>query len=382
MHALITAPIPSHPQNHGNRARVYAVCRELQARGYQVHYVYSGLEGLSDEQEQAMREAWEHVYILPREHVVRHRSRRRHHLIDDWCPPEITAITNRILGIWDIRVCVANYVWLSKWLEDVPAHIPRYIDTHDVFGNRHKALKRDGLVPNWFYTTPKEEAKALGRASTVLAIQDAEADTFRAMTDTPVRTLGFFDAPAFLPEKPLPEKGARLRVGYIASDNPINVNALKGLADAFAQNPGILEKCELVLAGPICSTDAAEQAPCTRLGFVPSVKGFYEDMDLIINPNIGGTGLKIKSVEALSFGRPLLATRDAMIGIPSGHAMHQCDTIQDLSARLDALAGARHQLASLGQAGRDAYRAYQAAQLETLDDLFPRVAATGGDETP
>ncbi|NVJ97140.1 MAG: glycosyltransferase [Alphaproteobacteria bacterium] len=373
MHALVTAPIPSHPQNHGNRARVYAVCKELQARGYQVHYVYSGLEGLSDEQEQAMRDTWEHVYVLPKEKLVRKQSRRGHYLIDDWYPPAVTDITNRILSIWDIKLCVANYVWLSAWLEQVPAHIPRYIDTHDVFGNRHKALKRDGIKPSWFYTTPKEEAKALARASTVLAIQDEEAETFRKLTKTPVRTLGFFDSPRFLPTRPVPEADRKLRVGYIASDNPINTNALSGLCTQLAKQPAIRENCELILAGPICSTEPAQNEMFTRLGYVPSISGFYGDMDLILNPNIGGTGLKIKSVEALSFGRALVATKDAMTGIPTSHNLHACETIEGLVDGLSRLATKREDIKKLEQAGQQSYLAYQQAQTDTLDVIFPRV---------
>ncbi|SDE72122.1 glycosyltransferase [Kordiimonas lacus] len=374
MHALVTAPIPSHPQNHGNRARVYAVCREIQARGYQLHYVYTGLEGLSEEQEQAMREAWEHVYVLPRELVIKKRSKRRHHLIDDWHSPAVTKLTNRILDIWDIKLCLANYVWQSAWLDAVPADMPRYIDTHDVFGNRHKALKRDGLEPSWFYTTPKEEAKALARASHVIAIQDEEAKTFRGLTDTPVCTLGFFDPPNFLKAK-APERGAKLKVGYIASDNPINVNALKGLSDALKARPALMEQCEFNLAGPICNTGPAEEAFYNRLGFVPSVEGFYADMDIVLNPNVGGTGLKIKSVEALRFGRPLVATSDAMIGIPTEHPLHACPSINGLCDGLMTLVTDPCEVAVLQQSGQEIYNAYLKAQFETLDLLFPRVDA-------
>ncbi|MFC4347210.1 glycosyltransferase [Kordiimonas lipolytica] len=372
MHALVTAPIPSHPQNHGNRARVYSVCREIQARGYQLHYVYTGLEGLSEEQEQAMREAWEHVYILPREKVIKKRSRRRHHLIDDWHSPDVTKLTSRILDIWDIRLCLANYVWQSAWLEAVPKDIPRYIDTHDVFGNRHKTLKRDGIEPSWFYTTPKEEAKALARASRVIAIQDEEAKTFRGLTDTPVSTLGFFDPPQFLKGRKMPGQ-AKLKVGYIASDNPINVNALKGLSIALKERPALHDQCELFLAGPICNTAPADEPFYERLGFVPSVEGFYSDMDIVLNPNVGGTGLKIKSVEALRFGRPLLATRDAMIGIPTEHPLHACATIGALCDGLATLAADRKELDVLQQSGQEIYGAYLKAQYETLDLLFPRL---------
>lgn len=373
MHALVTAPIPSHPQNHGNRVRVYSICRELQARGYQVHYVYSGLEGLTEAQENAMRSTWEHVYILPRKRGQRKRSHWRHHLIDDWHPDEITKLTNRILNIWDIKICVANYVWLSAWLDHVPRSIPRYIDTHDVFGNRHKALKKDGLKPTWFYTTPREEAKALKRATTVIAIQDTEAKTFRALSDTPVTTLGFFDAPRFLEARTQNKTASMLKVGYIASDNPININALKALTEELMQVPSIRESCDFYLAGPICKVDLPDEGLFKRLGFVESQASFYEDMDLILNPNMGGTGLKIKSVEALSFGRALLATNDAMIGIPVEHPLHRCRDIKSLCQGLIHLARNPEDISHLEASGREVFQGYYQQQQNALDSLFPRL---------
>jgi len=371
MHALVTSPVPSHPQNHGNRARVYAVCKELQARGYQVHFVYGGLEGLTEAQEHALRAEWDHVYILPKSAIQRKRSRRAHHLIDDWYPPAMTDLVKRILAIWDIRLCIANYVWFSGWLSAVPTHLPRYIDTHDIFGDRHKALKRDGLEPNWFYTSPKEEAKALARASTVLAIQEEEAKVFSALTRTPVETLGFFDTPRYLPTL-VRKQGTKLKVGYIASNNPINQNAMAGLNRAIAHLPQLTNHCDFYLAGPICNTSAGESSVFKRLGFVPSVEAFYRDMDVILNPNIGGTGLKIKSVEALRFGRPLLATRDAMIGIPSTHPRHSCADIDTLCIELLSVAQTEGAVRALETAGRDVYDTYVQTQRATLDRLIPR----------
>ncbi len=380
MHALVTSPVPSHPQNHGNRARVFALCKELQARGYKVHFLYGGLEGLTATQERDLRAEWDHVYILPKDAITRKRSHRSHYLIDDWYPAAVTDMVKRILSIWDVRICLANYVWFSGWLDVVPRHIPRFIDTHDIFGNRHKALKRDGLLPNWFYTTPKEEAKALARASTVLAIQEEEAKIFARLTKTDVDTLGFFDTPHYLPALSAKNR-QKLRVGYIASNNPINQNAMAGLNESLAKYPQLADRCDFFLAGPICTTGPGEDSQFTRLGFVPSVEDFYSDMDVILNPNIGGTGLKIKSVEALRYGRPLLATRDAMIGIASPHTQHACPDIDTICQELQSLTESETALRELEKAGREVYDAYVRKQRETLDHLFPNLVASAAEGT-
>ncbi len=370
MQVLVTSPIPSHPQDHGNRARVYSLCRTLQKRGYSIHFVYGGLEGLSDSQELAMRKAWEHVYIVPHDPAPRKQSKRNHHLIDDWYVPAVTDITQRILNIWDISHCLANYVWFSRWLEDVPAGIPKYLDTHDMFANRNKSLKREGMKASWYSTTPSEEKKALDRADVVLAIQSSEAKTFRRATDSEVETLGHYVPPHFL-DKPLAKSADKIKVGYLASNNPINQHSLHKFTQELVQFPELHNRISFQLAGAICGSDVASDCPFEKLGFVDDVDNFYRDMDIILNPNIGGTGLKIKSVEALSFGKPLIATVDAMIGIETPEPHHQHKTLKSMCKGLLELSETPESIELLGQSGRSIFENYSSAQKAALDKLFP-----------
>jgi hypothetical protein len=371
MQILVTSPIPSHPQNHGNRARVYYLCKLLQKRGFQIHFVYGGLEGLQPEQEAAMRACWEHVHIVPHSPGARRQSGRNHHKIDDWYVEDVTRITERILKIWKIDYCLANYVWFSKWLETVPAGIPKYLDTHDMFANRHKSLKKDGIDGSWYSTTPKEEAKAFDRADVVLAIQDSEAEIFRAATQKPVRTLGHYLDANFLNERPH-KIGEKLQVGYLASNNPINQHSLYHFSKTLETRPRLKAACDFHLAGAVCGSDTAADTPFKKWGFVEHTKDFYNQLDVVLNPNLGGTGLKIKSVEALSYGKALLATHDAMIGIPSDIAHHQHKDMASLADGLMALTQDREQVAKLAAASKGISESYRLQQLAVLDELFSR----------
>lgn len=374
MQILVTSPIPSHPQDHGNRARVYSLCRTLQRRGYKIHFVYGGLEGLTEEQELAMRKTWEHVYVVPHDPAPRKQSKRNHHLIDDWYVPAVTDITQRILKRWNISHCLANYVWFSRWLEDVPAGIPKYLDTHDMFANRNKNLKREGMKASWYSTTKTEEAKALARADVVLAIQKSEAETFKKATNTAVVTLGHYVPPHFVDEGKTPTR-QKLKIGYLASNNPINQHSLHKLSQELEQFPQLKNTVSFELAGAICSSGVADDCPFNKLGFVESVDDFYRDMDIILNPNIGGTGLKIKSVEALSFGKPLIATIDAMIGIDTPEPQHQHKTLRSMCQGLESLVTAPKSITALGEHGRDIFQHYSDEQKHALDKLFPETGA-------
>lgn len=385
MHVLVTSPIPSHPQNHGNRARVFSVCKALQARGCVVHFVYGGLEGLTPAQETAMRRTWDHTYVLSSDRVRKKQSGNDHHLIDDWYPEEMTALTARIMRIWNIEVCLANYVWCSKWLEIVPAGIPRIIDTHDIFADRNARLAKDGIDGVWFSTTRTEEAKAIARADTILAIQDVEATHFSTLGHRDVRVLGHLAQQNFADAKPgssAKNNSDKLKVGYMASDNPINQHSLSLLADAIKANDAARKACHFSIAGALSNTSAAQQPFFDNLGFVDDAAAFHRSMDAIINPNIGGTGLKIKSIDALSFGVPLAATRDAMIGISTSEPLHLCESVPALVAQLVMLAGNRHMLTPLADAGRSVFKDYQSAQQQTLDTLFSKAASSPSNSEP
>lgn len=370
MHILITSPIPSHPQNHGNRTRVYSLCRALQRHGATIHYVFGGLEELPRHQELAMREVWDHVHILPpyRNHR-NHMSGANYHNIDDWYVEEVTTITQRILSIWRIDYCVANYVWFSKWLEQVPAGIPKYIDTHDVFAERHQRLERDGLDPSWFSTSLKEESKGFDRANTVIAIQSEEAREFAGRTKAHVTTLGHFVETDFLEPK-MAAANAQIKVGYLASNNPINQQSLVMFEKSLTKHPQVADHFEFVLAGDICSSPAAAETRFQKAGFVDNIQEFYRDLDLVINPNIGGTGLKIKSIEAMAYGKPLVATADAMVGINTDHPAHTLKTTDAMCEYLEKCVS-RDALPDLSNASRQIISNYIAEQKQALDALFP-----------
>ena len=68
------------------------------------------------------------------------------------------------------------------------------------------------------------------------------------------------------------------------------------------------------------------------LGPVPDAEDFYRAVECVLNPMAGGTGLKIKTVEALAAGLPVLGTRDAFAGLPANHPGHGAADIVGLVA--------------------------------------------------
>jgi len=262
-------------------------------------------------------------------------------------------------------VVLVNYVFLSGVLEGLPPHVHRVIDTHDRMSGRLELYRDIGATPGFFYTTVEQERLALGRADTVIAIQDIEAAYFRQQGAACVEVIGH------LPPKREASKAPseRLRVGFLGSANKFNVASLAALLEEMQHRD--TPRLELVIGGGVCGRVESCSAGVTQLGFVEDPVDFYKQVDVVIVPLLVGTGLKIKTVEALAFGKPVVSTRVGFEGLRAEHAYHQCG---DLAALMDALQGIEQdpgELHALTAASARTFEMLQAATTATLDRLFP-----------
>jgi hypothetical protein len=113
------------------------------------------------------------------------------------------------------------------------------------------------------------------------------------------------------------------RILFIASGNPRNC---KGLTDfvrlAWPRIRRRVPDAELVVAGAVAAAVAGRLVPGLRVaGAVQDVAPLYREAALVINPVVAGTGVKVKTLEALCHLRSISGWRpDASspeIGTPS-----------------------------------------------------------------
>jgi glycosyltransferase involved in cell wall biosynthesis len=323
MRILVISPTPSHPQDAGNRARIHAVLSGLRAAGHAIHFCLLLRENPSPAAIDAMRAAWDELLPVPHDRHREARSLGALNAIDDWILPEaeaaFAALAARQPGF---DLVLVEYVFLSRALEFFGPGVVKVIDTHDVFGGRAEGLAALGLENRFFATTAAEEARGLDRADLVLAIQDEERRHFGLATRAATATLGHLPAD---PRPPLPPRRADgwLAIGYIGSANPLNTRALGRLLDALPPAEMAAAGGEFVLAGGAARALGREEGAGLRLlGPVGDADALYARVDLVVNPHEGGTGLKIKTVEALARGRPVIGTAAAFAGLGAEHLFH------------------------------------------------------------
>jgi glycosyltransferase involved in cell wall biosynthesis len=294
------------------------IARALKKIGYQLHlYLYwewYSPNGIN-------REVWDRVFYQHSKnpyfgHTNSSKERMDGDKIDDWIDDDFLQSIVRLNDHYHYSICIANYLFYTKAFEILPTSVKKILYTHDKFANRNKSLHAAGY-PEWSFwfgvESEKEEARALLRSDVVLAIQENDAEYFRRITNDRVKVITF----PFLPEKVTVEHRTKINevitVGYIASSNPPNYFSIMKLIESIKKVPNL----HLYIGGSICSMISSTDIPAsvTILGTVDSLEEFYSSYDIYVNPDTFYSGLKCKTLEAISYGVGIVCTEVAGTGM-------------------------------------------------------------------
>ena len=371
---LVVSPIPSHPPVQGNSARILAFGSELRRRGMEADFLYYGMEGLSKEQAEVMIGFWHRFYFV-RSQPLRRATFARSWGIDDWCADQLCDTVRTLAATHRYHAIIVNYVWMSKVLVGIDGPL-KVIDTHDVFGNRHLTAEEQGLEPRWFFTTMKEECEGYERADIVIGIQENESAQIRERHSGKVLTVGHPVEPAFLtrPWKPNPS----FTFGYLGSGNPWNVRSVLAVDAALARD----RVARWLLAGTITRQHLLLQSHPFRLGVVDRVDNFYDAVECVLNPMLGGTGLKIKTIEAIAFGKPVIGTRDAFEGLRAEHPLHRLESIEAMIEAMKSYTASGALREELVVSSRELYVRYMAEVARGYDELVGFIRAHEASAMP
>lgn len=208
--------------------------------------------------------------------------------------------------------CLFEYLRFSYLTSVLPSSVVKIIDTHDLVSRRQESRTRyEKAIP----VSRKAEIKALSRYDYVIAIQRTEA----AIVETWLNRLNVMYVPVCYEEKTL--SGMRLsedapteiNVGFIGGESEANVSAIKWfMASVWPYFTG--SNLRLLVAGDVGKVISNPPANVSVLGRV-DIDEFYRSVHFIINPVQWGGGMKIKTVEALSYGLPLVSTSEGAAGL-------------------------------------------------------------------
>ncbi len=298
--------------------------------------------------------------------------------LKDFEDPQLLTRFTHLCVNFQPEVILVEFVRLSFLLKAGIAAIPdgciAMVDTHDIQYERQTRFHQRGEVHD-IDISPAEEAKALSRADIVIAIQATDASKLRALL--PGKKIVVAGFPNVIFRHPV-SVGKLIKIGFIGSSMPPNLQAATLLIKMHF--PQLRNKygtaVELHIFGNISGSlgvPAAESGIFFH-GFVEDLTAVYGCLDIIANPVQFGGGLKIKNVEALCHGRPLITTTIGAEGIEDGIglAFIVADSIDFFSEALEELIKDPARRVRLAQAALVYAEAHfsEARTYQELDDVL------------
>jgi len=343
--AIICDTVP-YPTRSGDNQRIAELISVLREKGWHVHLVLCGLverrfrkicrshvdalaiysgTGLRTRVRNALRRVvrWldraGNVFGLPPMETIAGRLLGRPvspRVIDYWqrYPNGLSGFIARLQASCRWDAVIVEYIWLHRSIDDLKNGTIRLLDTHDLQYKRVEEFASRGMVFP-LAITRDEERRIFDRFDAVIAIQAAEADLIKKMSpQLRVLTVGS----SGLSIAPAPPRPAQGRILYVGGYNGVNIDGLCRFFDCVW--PKVLVQvpsAELHVCGHIYRAFSGKRFPnVTFLGHKETVESEYAQASVVINPVWIGTGLKIKTVEALARGKALVTTSKGIEGLP------------------------------------------------------------------
>lgn len=392
MKVVLVSSFPAFPTTAGNRSRIRQLAAAVRELGHELTFVY--LESPWEACDDAAHETAFGAFVrIPRKHwrakwardVLVGGVKRALRLagVDAAHYSRLDRFRDRgflaALQALQLRpdAVVVEYVLDSWAFEAFPAAARRVLDTHDSFGDRHRAYVARGIRDYWVSLRPRDENAGFRRAHVVLAIQQEEADRFRAQLagegrrdDPEVAVVGHL----------LDDGGPDVDYSvdntavFLASDNSANRDALQALASQIL--PRVVREIpgfDLKLVGSICQA-AGEMPNVTRLGWVDDIHSVFARAPLAINPMRAGTGINIKLLDAMAAGVPTVATVTGARGLPQALRAGVCvvddDSAEEFAAAVVRLARDPGLRRARGQAAREDAKRWHMSHLAALGECL------------
>ena len=220
------------------------------------------------------------------------------------------------------ELIVCNYIYclrVVKELKEMMGRTKSLVITIDAISRLDEQAYKHGIDTSYRACGRETERECLDYADYVVAISNSERDYFRSIGVSREILLSEYNAYDTLKDISIPKENFdRKEIIFAASGNPLNK---KGIAEFLTRCwPSVVSRvpeAKLIVLG-----GASQAVPSDYKNVI--IKGMVSRDELIrqmagaalsINPVYMGTGLKIKTVEAISIGLPTVSFHAGIDGL-------------------------------------------------------------------
>lgn len=332
---LIISDTPTHPTETGNKMCILSYATLLKDMGYDVYFLYF-TRNINGNVFLQNKEYWKDHFLYFQMSIIQKtvikiakylpfKYSSHIWLHEPWF---IKSYIEKIQRRYKFDSIILNYIWFSKIANYFKGNTVLF--THDVFSYRNLRLKGN----YWVSCTPNVEAKCINRVDSVLAIQEQEAHYYKYLSYK-TNIYCMYSPFSFHKQEIINNK----KLLFFAGNNILNIEGINFfIKNIFPEIINNFPDIQLIIGGEICNHLEKElDNPYISLkGKFENPADFYALGDIVINPVFNGTGLKIKTFEALSYGKTVLSSTHSMEGIfsPQICPVYTADTANDYITHL------------------------------------------------
>lgn len=386
---LYFMPYLSLDDTAGNKTRVISVLRYLKDRNFEIDYfgVKDWIPWTGDNVEKMLATGLVDRVFVGERHVDRSKTLKR---LFCYKIPEL--IKEKIYGVDGYGLNSAASFYLCKQFNKVlqentydyvlvnyslwanlirtkeyTKNAKTIIDTHDfitfqVYKNgKRKVLGR----------TITEEVKRLNYADEVWAISVDEQYVFTQLLDSKVQLVPVIIPPnnlAAAVDTPQPKKYDLI---YVASANDFNKESARWFIEKVY--PLLPQHLSICIVGKV--TEHIKDRPnIEKIDYIENLGELYQQSKLVICPMLQGTGLKIKVVEAMAHGLPVVCTLRGIDGLPNkiNNGCLVCETPEEFAENILKVLADKELYNKLAKEGNDLYQNFFTLETryKSLDAIF------------
>ncbi|SFC52177.1 glycosyltransferase [Flavobacterium phragmitis] len=211
---------------------------------------------------------------------------------------------NKVLKANNYDIILISYLYWSKLVVNNPnvKKAKLMIDTHDFLTSQFQKKKNFRLGP--FF---EKEIEILSHYDKILVISAEEKYLFSQFIDKEIALVTHS-----LPQKSALKTESKYDIIYVASENEHNVKSAKWFFNLVY--PLLPKSLKIAVVGKI-GKFIGEHNNVEKISFIENLDDAYRESKIAICPMLSGTGIKIKVIEALSFGIPVVCNERGVDGL-------------------------------------------------------------------
>ena len=241
------------------------------------------------------------------------REKKSKQFLQDWVPIGAQRMFTDILSEYEYDVIVTFYTYLGTLFQNRTINAKKIYFMEDSMFLQQYSWEKNSVKGISLGKLMDEEIERIKCFDEVFCISNDERIFYEKITGKKMYFLPHLLPPEFKTDKK-PLKERRWDIYFIGFDNPFNVEGLKWFLEEVY--PLLSKNIKIVLVGSATKHIENKYVNVDIIPFAPSLEDIYADVKIAICPMFQGTGMKVKVVEAMAQGFPIVCNERGVDGFP------------------------------------------------------------------